>query len=520
MQVSSKTKSNNDSDALTIRVTKFDLSDKIFKLSYEIQNNSDNEIWVCERLGFYTSRDAEICFSEENQLVTIRKRLDIFVPSGVVWARRPLGKYVRLCPGKKRYESLSANLPLDEFYIFEPRRYYKIPPRLFYVSRLAIEIGYFVGNLPETIHNDLIEAAKINYDNNESKPQILNIFGDALTFHLFREQLRNREQEVVIPYTYQQFKGEKVLRTSIDGLRIPCKKRQISNFETQRIELLKSDFVADLKTCTKIDISYKPSALEYFLPFDINHNLLTHKEIEYLKSERTFFVEDQNIIKSFTQEIIDGYPFYGIIHENSTAHIDCYKNNDHLTSFTIYGSMIVETEEKKRLYYPKDSLNVGMLTPEIQKLEYRVQCAINLRNLYYRLRLYNLVLAKQQKNVSVKDIVIYPKSTDWLDALTSIGYLPSSVIRVFLTSQRFRKPHVCPSISEGKSTYAMNPNCKPDSPPDMVLLFETKAGWNQHGGQELFTFDNHDPKGGCVLLNDGTVKFIRTTEELRQLRWK
>jgi hypothetical protein len=30
----------------------------------------------------------------------------------------------------------------------------------------------------------------------------------------------------------------------------------------------------------------------------------------------------------------------------------------------------------------------------------------------------------------------------------------------------------------------------------MVLLFETKAGWNQHGGPELFTFDNHDPKGG------------------------
>jgi len=80
--------------------------------------------------------------------------------------------------------------------------------------------------------------------------------------------------------------------------------------------------------------------------------------------------------------------------------------------------------------------------------------------------------------------------------------------------------HVCPSASRGKNHYAMNPNCKPDSPSDMVLLFETKAGWNQHGGPELFTFDNHDPKGGCVLLNDGTVKFIRTIEELRQLRWE
>jgi len=66
----------------------------------------------------------------------------------------------------------------------------------------------------------------------------------------------------------------------------------------------------------------------------------------------------------------------------------------------------------------------------------------------------------------------------------------------------------------------MNPNCGVDSAPDVVLLFETKAGWNQHGGPELFTFDHHDPKGGCVLLNDGTVKFIRTEEELHALRWR
>ena len=45
----------------------------------------------------------------------------------------------------------------------------------------------------------------------------------------------------------------------------------------------------------------------------------------------------------------------------------------------------------------------------------------------------------------------------------------------------------------------MNPACKPDSSFDTVLLFETRPGWNQHGGRELFTFDNHNPKGGLVL---------------------
>jgi hypothetical protein len=88
------------------------------------------------------------------------------------------------------------------------------------------------------------------------------------------------------------------------------------------------------------------------------------------------------------------------------------------------------------------------------------------------------------------------------------------------TLDNIKMPHKCPSASEGKSHYAMNPNCKFDSPSDTVFLFEAKEGWNQHGGPELFTFDNHDPRGGCVLLNDGTVRFIRTTEELQQLRWK
>ncbi len=74
---------------------------------------------------------------------------------------------------------------------------------------------------------------------------------------------------------------------------------------------------------------------------------------------------------------------------------------------------------------------------------------------------------------------------------------------------------VRPTVSD----YAMNHACDPNS-PHTVLSFETRPGWNQHGGPELFTFDNHDPKGGCILPNDGTVKFIRTKEELAQLRWK
>jgi hypothetical protein len=111
----------------------------------------------------------------------------------------------------------------------------------------------------------------------------------------------------------------------------------------------------------------------------------------------------------------------------------------------------------------------------------------------------------------------YPPAAQWCDAVVGIlrntwapNAIPESVMRSF----------TCPAAGEGRCHYAMNPDCRADSPPDTVLLFETEAGWNQHGGPELFTLDNHDPKGGLVLFNDGTVRFIRTEEELKALRWK
>jgi prepilin-type processing-associated H-X9-DG protein len=51
------------------------------------------------------------------------------------------------------------------------------------------------------------------------------------------------------------------------------------------------------------------------------------------------------------------------------------------------------------------------------------------------------------------------------------------------------------------------------------LLFETKAGFNQVGGPELLTTDNHNGKGCNVLFADNTVEFVKT-EELANLKWK
>ena len=68
------------------------------------------------------------------------------------------------------------------------------------------------------------------------------------------------------------------------------------------------------------------------------------------------------------------------------------------------------------------------------------------------------------------------------------------------------------------STYAINPYAEPNSAGDVVLLFETKDGWNQFGGPELMSFDNHYRKGCNVLFNDGSVKFI-SPKKKDKLNW-
>jgi len=142
-------------------------------------------------------------------------------------------------------------------------------------------------------------------------------------------------------------------------------------------------------------------------------------------------------------------------------------------------------------------LIIAILRPGLIHLrEYRrrIRCAENLTSLGKTMIIYACDYDDK-----------YPTADKWCDLL--IEYTD-------VTEKQFR----CPANRKEGCSYAMNPNAKLTSSPDMVVLFETKGGWNQFGGPEILTLDNHEGQGCNVLFNDLHVRFVKK-EQLGELKW-
>jgi prepilin-type processing-associated H-X9-DG protein len=100
----------------------------------------------------------------------------------------------------------------------------------------------------------------------------------------------------------------------------------------------------------------------------------------------------------------------------------------------------------------------------------------------------------------------YPTPDKWCDLLIKYAEVTE-------------KEFVCPSAGEGRCHYAINPNASAVTNPGMVVLFETKGGWNQFGGPEILTFENHKGKGCNISFNDFHVEFVKPNQ-LGELKWK
>ncbi len=511
-QAQSETGNNDKNNAPTITVTMLEITDKTLKLSYEIKNNSKDDAWIIVGLdeSYRFNMSAHVFLAKDGQTLIITESRDKWKLNEVPSPHGPPydGRYVRLRPGESQTESIYLKIPVHPS--FYPRDEKLRKQGLKYASKLAIEFGYYQGNLPEKIFRTLKPMESILPKDPLDYPTFKDIFS------LQNEFLTSRDEELLIPEIFTDFEEkEQILRTVIDNLSIPYELKSYSP---------KSPKLPDLTSCTKVEFQYHPSALEYFFPYQSLQNLLSHDEKKLLSEKNFVVVEDTLGLKTFVNDfnkIRYVRSFHGevLVRYRSHVNVVCHYNNKPPASFPVYHNDTIITEGERLVYLQNGVFQCfKALTPLVQAIDLRMKCAANLKNYWYRLRFYNGLEAMLLNNPSLKDKTIYPVSSEWSDAI--LREYPVLGGLIISTGRLSNKPHIFPSADEIKNRYAMNPNCKPDSAGDMVLLFETKAGWNQHGGPELFSFDNHEPKGGCVLLNDGTVKFIRTKEELNQLRWK
>jgi len=492
---------------LSISVTSLDIKDEVLYLTYEIRNDSEDDAWIL--VGWYRFSDstfgmgASVRIDEDGCTLTIGARLKGTTPG---MGFQPLyGRLVRLRPGDSQIESIFMKIPARPLPQLEYAGQQELGVK--HATRLAIELGYYRGDLPERTLKTIKPPDNVFPENANNPPVSPTVFSGE------NEGLNSREDELLTVEDSRELKNEEeqVVRAVIENIRIPYKETRNYTRKIKSPGLLSYD---------KIEISYKPSMLEYFFPYKTQQSLLSPDEMEYLQSDKTIVLNNKQDIHTVAHFIphtrADTAVIVGIpVRYRSHAEVVCYSKGKSFLPFSICNDDRIVIEGKYVISF-EGLPSLKKLTPHIQAIDLRTRCAANLKNQWYRFRVYNLHEALRQNDPSIRNKTLYPRPSEWCDNMLR----PYPVMGGSGIGRWGAKPHICPSAGEGKNHYAMNPNCKPDSPPDMVLLFETKAGWNQHGGPELFTFDNHKPKGGCVLLNDGTVKFIRTKEELNQLRWK
>jgi hypothetical protein len=281
-----------------------------------------------------------------------------------------------------------------------------------------------------------------------------------------------------------------------------CRERQVTSKSSEG-DLCVSDLAApDLSQCARIEIRFHPSAIGYFLSGGLDpSNLVSPEEHQYLLSLEKAVITDAARIRSLAHQISAGVyrgpSGRGKPRVRQYLEVTCHYQDGREQSLTFYGATLM-TDDGHSFDYKRVPLKLFAPTELLEALTLRLGCAYNLKRL----------AGKLEHDDSGR--VNLPPPNAWGDF----------IMRKTASKNRASMFRCPASGAAERSDYAMNIDCSATSRTGTVLLFEAKGGWNQSGGPELFTFDHHSPRGGLVLLNDGTVKFIRTEEEVKQLRWK
>ena len=82
---------------------------------------------------------------------------------------------------------------------------------------------------------------------------------------------------------------------------------------------------------------------------------------------------------------------------------------------------------------------------------------------------------------------------------------------------------ICPGKNKPPCDYALNKSVLglkiSELDSNIVLIFDSKTGWNLVGGPELLAPENHEGKGCNILFADGRVEFVKK-EKFDNLKWK
>jgi len=111
--------------------------------------------------------------------------------------------------------------------------------------------------------------------------------------------------------------------------------------------------------------------------------------------------------------------------------------------------------------------------------------------------------------IYVNDFDSYPIPEKWCNLLMENGEVPIEIFH-------------CKGAKEGQCNYALNKyltELGEVTDPDIVVFFETTPGWNQVGGPEILTTQNHKGQGCNVVFLDGHTEFIKA-EDISKLKWK
>jgi len=217
-------------------LTGFDINDTKLELSWKIINNTEHDVWICDRL--FPGDFFEWFLDVDDETLVIRRRFNL--PEGQGWEHLPRACYIRLRPDQEKVDSISLSVPVSEHFHFGPLLGHGKS-----ATRMALEIGFYDEDLPGLILQIVEMAENLNCDVSLDSPVSPSLdpddknmelsrrffpgvfiarFFSLESFTFFRNSVTSGGDEIIIPYTYQTLNGELILRIEVDGVSIPLQR--------------------------------------------------------------------------------------------------------------------------------------------------------------------------------------------------------------------------------------------------------------------------------------------------------